>query len=202
MSETECAILLVHHDTKPVPGKPDERPRPHRASGGAIFSISDAPIHVERLDDRQTRLVPTAYKFSGDPRAFAYTFTRNDGPEVDWIRLVGQEAAGEAITLRGRVLNFVGDHPKASASAVTKGLKARKENVLQTLRVLHKDGLVDCEEGDRGQLWFLKHTPTVSPSESVEAADRSPVPPYRGDRSADRTSPSTPTSADHPWAEV
>jgi hypothetical protein len=44
-------VLLVHHDVKPLAGKPDDRARPQRASGGGIFSVAEAPIHAELIGD-------------------------------------------------------------------------------------------------------------------------------------------------------
>jgi RecA-family ATPase len=72
MRETGCAVLIVHHHTKPGE-KPDQRRRPQRASGGGIFSIADAPIHVETIDQNRRLLVPTAFKFCADPAPITLT---------------------------------------------------------------------------------------------------------------------------------
>ena len=62
-------VVLVHHDVKPArDGKADERPRAQRARGGGLLSISDAPIHFERISDDSTLLVPNLWKFSADHR--------------------------------------------------------------------------------------------------------------------------------------
>jgi RecA-family ATPase len=64
MRETAVVPILVHHDTKPRnDGKPDGRARAQRASGGGLFSIADAPIHVERVDEESSLLVPNLWKF-------------------------------------------------------------------------------------------------------------------------------------------
>ena len=69
MRETGATIILAHHDTKPRnDGKTDDRPRAQRASGGGIFSIADAPIHVERVNEESSLLVPNLWKFSTDHR--------------------------------------------------------------------------------------------------------------------------------------
>jgi hypothetical protein len=64
--DTGCCVLSVHHDSKPQAGTADRRRRAQRASGGAIFSIMDAPIHVERVDGRST-LTPDGFKHCADP---------------------------------------------------------------------------------------------------------------------------------------
>jgi hypothetical protein len=53
---TGVVPVLSHHDTKPLVGQRETRQRPQRVSGGAMFSIADAPIHCERIgEDDWTR---------------------------------------------------------------------------------------------------------------------------------------------------
>ena len=73
-------VVLVHHDTKPPrDGKADDRPRAQRASGGGLLSISDAPMHFERISADTTLLVPNLWKFSEDPPAMKVRFAAGAG---------------------------------------------------------------------------------------------------------------------------
>jgi AAA domain len=65
--QTGSAVLLIHHDVKPLVGKPDDRSHPQHASGGEIFSIVTAPIHVEGVDEHRSLLTPAGFKFSVSP---------------------------------------------------------------------------------------------------------------------------------------
>lgn len=165
MTEAGCALLLVHHDTKPRgDGKPDDRKRPQKASGGGVFSISDAPIHVERLDPERTLLAPTGYKFGADPQPLVYRFCAGAG---DSIRLEGEDVtvgSADALALTERVESYLAEHPKSSGSAVARGLGKGKDDVLAALRALHKAGRVDCLEKGRGRAteWSLRG-PEVHP---------------------------------------
>src|SRR5262249_8137292 len=64
------AIIVVHHDVKPPMNGQDQRRRSQRASGGDWFAASECPVHVERLNGRESLLFPEDYKFGADPAPF------------------------------------------------------------------------------------------------------------------------------------
>ena len=43
LTETGCALRIVHHDTKQQQAKQDDRSLPQRASGRGIYSVADSP---------------------------------------------------------------------------------------------------------------------------------------------------------------
>ena len=154
MRDAGCAVLIVHHDTKPGE-KPDQRRRPQRASGGGIFSIADCPIHIECLDTDRRLLVPTAYKHMADPAPIAVTLETGDG----WMRLVGEHTAKtdspEHAALDAKILNYLRHSPYTFGSKVAKGVQASKATVLARLKELEAAGDVDSVDEDRGTKWLL-----------------------------------------------
>jgi hypothetical protein len=50
-------VAVVHHDVKPPVAGQDLRRRSQRASGGDWFAASECPVHVERVNERES-LVP------------------------------------------------------------------------------------------------------------------------------------------------
>jgi hypothetical protein len=155
MRETNCTILAVHHDSKPLAIGVDGRRRPQRASGGAVFSIADSPIGVDALPDGRRLLSPTAWKFGDDPPGIVLTIEDGDG----WLRLVGQDAdgatsAGEA-DLAGRILTYLVANPRTSGTTIQKTVKARKVDVLAALERLAEAGKIDGVQMGRSTLWFV-----------------------------------------------
>jgi hypothetical protein len=153
--ETGAVVLIVHHDTKPPANAQDTRRRPQRASGGGIFSIADAPIHVDRVDETRRMLVPCAYKFAADPPSV--TVRLEQGSE--WLRLVGEEttaAQADDAALDLRILEFLKNSPYTYGNRVASGVKARKDLVLERLKALEKRGLVDSVAESRGVKWFAQ----------------------------------------------
>ena len=151
--EAGCAVLIVHHDTKPG-DKPDQRRRPQRASGGGIFSIADAPIHVETLDADRRLLVPCAYKFTADPSPIVLRLESGDG----WLRLVGEHqttAGNDHAALDTRIVEYLRHSPYSYGSKVAKGVQAAKATVLARLKALDAAGVVDAVDDDRGTKWLL-----------------------------------------------
>ncbi len=158
MRETDAVIILPHHDTKPRnDGKPDDRPRAQRASGGGLFSIADAPIHVERVNEESSLLVPNMWKFSIDPPAIKVRFSVGDG----WMRLQGEDVEANAVTelaLHERLLTTLAEHPGISGSRLATTAKARKEDVYTALEQLAGAGKVDSVQAGRKTRWFLAGT--------------------------------------------
>ena len=153
--ETGAVVLIVHHDVKPPTTGTDKRRRPQRASGGGIFSIADSPIHVDRVDETRRMLVPTAYKFATDPPTVTVRLERGPG----WLRLVGEEttaAKPDDAAVDLRILEYLKNSPYSYGSVVAKGARANKELVLQRLKALAGQGLVDCVEEGKGIKWFTR----------------------------------------------
>lgn len=97
--ETGVLLLLTHHDTKPLPGVVDTRDRSQRMSGGGLFSVVDAPIHLVKLKSEggsSSLLVPSDYKFSADPAPIRLRLEngrpagRDAGEACRWERDRGQ----------------------------------------------------------------------------------------------------------------
>jgi hypothetical protein len=153
--ETGAVVLIVHHDVKPSANGTDQRRRPQRASGGGIFSIADSPIHVDRVDETRRMLIPTAYKFAADPPAVTVRLEQGLG----WLRMVGEEttaAKADDAALDLRIIEFLKNSPYAYGNAVTKGVRANKELVLQRLKTLAGRGLVDSVAEGKGIKWFCR----------------------------------------------
>ncbi len=155
LGETGCAILAVHHDSKPQPGVADLRRLPQRASGGAVFSIADQPIAVDALSDGRRLVRPTAWKFAPDPPPVVLTLEAGDG----YLRLVGAEADGATVTsnvdVAEHVLAYLAEHPRTSGRAVADALKRRRETVAAVLKELALKGQVDSVRKGSADLWFL-----------------------------------------------
>jgi AAA domain len=151
--EAGCAVFIAHHDTKPT-DKPDTRRRPQRASGGGIFSIADAPIHIEAIDTDRRLLVPTAYKFTADPAPITLTLETGEG----WMRLVGTPSArtgsAEHAGLDAKILEYLNHSPYSYGSKVAAGVQASKSAVLARLKALETAGAVDSIPEDRGTKWL------------------------------------------------
>ena len=150
--ETGAVVLIIHHDTKPLPMGQDQRRRPQRASGGGIFSIADSPIHVERVDETRRILVPCAFKFVADPPPVTIRLEQGPG----WLRLTGEETTtaepGEA-AVDLRILEYLKTSPGSYGSAVAKGVRANKDLVLRRLKALLGRGMVDAVEEGKGIKW-------------------------------------------------
>jgi hypothetical protein len=153
--ETGAVVLIVHHDTKPPAAGADQRRRPQRASGGGIFSIADSPIHIDRVDETRRMLVPCAFKFAADPPAVTVRLEHGPG----WLRLTGEEttaAEPDDAAVDLRILDYLKNSPYSYGNAVTKGVRANKELVLQRLKALSGRGLVDSVEEGKGIKWFAR----------------------------------------------
>lgn len=157
--ETGAALLLVHHDVKPPANGPDTRRRAQKASGGALFSIVDAPIHVERVDERRSLVAPDGFKFTADPAAFVVE--RTDVAGGVQLRADDMPASTNAadVTLQARIrahLSEAGGAGAGSGSAIAKALHVRKESAFDALDAMERAGIVDSVVGPRGRKdWFL-----------------------------------------------
>ncbi len=162
MRETGSTVLLNHHDTKPMAGKPDDRAKPQRASGGGIFSIADSPIHAERLgSESKAILTPSHYKFSMAPEPFVIALTADDPKRPTWVRLDAEttSASGAAdLALHDRLLAYLRDHPNTSGSQLAKGLHISKDQTLEALGRLRQNGLADFFQRGQAHLWSVPST--------------------------------------------
>jgi hypothetical protein len=156
-----ATLVLVHHDTKPPANGIDTRRRAQKASGGGIFSISDAPIHVERIDERRTLLTPDGYKHSSDPAPCVLMRECGDG----WIRIVGESTSGTSAadaTLRAKVRDFLQHHPGAYGNKVVAGVGANKKAVIDALRAMAQADELDSVKERRGVRWFVRNAGGVT----------------------------------------
>jgi hypothetical protein len=153
--ESGATVLAVHHDVKPArDGKPDDRPRAQRASGGGVFSLAEAPIHIERVSDDCSLMVPDHWKGSSDPPSIQVRFTTGDG----WLRLEGEDVEAEVVAelaLHERLLTVLAEHPGMPGRRLAANARARKEDVYAALDHLAQAGKVDSVRSGRATRWFL-----------------------------------------------
>jgi hypothetical protein len=131
--ETGAVICLVHHDTKPQAGVYDDRDRPHRMSGGGLFSVVDSPIHVKKLTSGGEKtpsvlLTPSNYKFSASPPPLRVRLVSDDPTAPTTVRLDAAEVtAGTETQLEhdDRVLAGLREHSSDSAPTSTRELARR-----------------------------------------------------------------------------
>jgi hypothetical protein len=153
---TRVAVLLSHHDTKPRLGMAENRPRPHRASGGGVFASVDAPIHAVKLDDCRTHLVPDSFKHAADPDDFVVV-REHDGEGAARFRVeTGRIPQASVPSLDNLILEFLKANPSATSKAVTEGVKKRKQDVLDRLGDLLGRGLVDVLPDGPAQRWTVR----------------------------------------------
>jgi hypothetical protein len=159
MRETGAVVIVGHHDTKPQAATADNRAKPQRASGGGIFSIADAPIHLERLGlDSRSIVTPSHYKFAMAPNPFVITLEADDPKRPTWVRIQGSDAStGEAdeLVLHDKILDYLREHPSTSGSKVSLGIHARKDPTLAALEDLRERGLTDYFQRGQAKLWFV-----------------------------------------------
>ena len=160
MRETGSIWILGHHDVKPLAGKPDDRPKPQRASGGGIFSIADSPIHVERLGTIGSRAIftPSFYKGSATPDPVIVELTTDDPKRPTWAVLRGDTSSApdaDGVALHQQIRDYLREHPGATGSAVAKGLHRGKAQALAALEQLHRTDEVMFVQRGQARLWSL-----------------------------------------------
>ena len=154
--ETRAAILLSHHDTKPNAKGEDTRDHAQQASGGGIFSISDAPIHAVRQSDAKTLLVPSAFKFTArDPEPVLVTIETSGEPgSADYEVVVTGEtkSEGEAKSdeLREKVRTLVDSTPCVTQNDIETGIQGRAFDIRRELRELVTHGVIIKAKKRRG----------------------------------------------------
>ena len=161
INETGCSVSLVHHDCKPLPGKPDDRKRAQRASGGGIFSIADSPLSFERLNDSETLVVPCGFKFSETPEPFRFTIKAiNEAGQLVSMQLIGQDVSVDdatSLALGERILHLLRESPGGmSGNSLAKACRTRRESVSDTLDRLLEIGTIDAIKTGKTTKWFLR----------------------------------------------
>jgi AAA domain len=140
------SIAIVHHDVKPPAAGQDLRRRGQRASGGDWFAGCECPVHVERINERESLVYPQDYKFSADPAPFTFT-VELDGRLIK--HLVGRETTterAETAGARGKLLDWIRLNGPASKTAM-KRAGFGWETLTPVLDGLLKDGAVDAMKG-------------------------------------------------------
>ena len=163
--ETGVVLILTHHDTKPQLSSKDRRDRAQRMSGGGLFSVVDAPIHIEKLmheDGPCCLLVPSDYKFGEAPPSIKLRLV-TDHPQVA-TRATWATTAATAATERGqsqddRLLRHFREHASQEFSGrqLADALGMGQSTVRMALNRLLTAGLVQKRTGGGGeknaQLW-------------------------------------------------
>jgi len=161
VTRAEVTIIIVHHDIKPPVIGQDLRRRSQRASGGDWFAGSECPVHVERVDARESLVYPQDYKFSADPIPFTFS-CELDGRLI--TRLVGRdtttdhaETAGE----RGKLLEWLRTNGPAAKTAMKKA-GFGWATLTALLDGLMREGLVDMAPGRKkgSSLYFVVGQPS------------------------------------------
>lgn len=161
--ETGVTIGAVHHDVKPAQSGKDDRRRSHRASGGDWFAAAECPISFERTGD-SSLVIPEDYKFSVDPQPFSFRLETDDPKTPTWARLTAESASAEdakTLALQQEILAFLAEHyGGGSGNAISKAVRARREDVAGCLEKLQQAGKVDCTGAgtSRKHTWFLVNT--------------------------------------------
>lgn len=165
INQTGVAIIIVHHDVKPLQAGQDSRRRSQRASGGDWFAASECPVHVERLGARESLVFPEDYKFTADPAPFTFTCEITGGLIT---RLAGvdttTEDAAQAGT-RGKILDWLKANPYSSKTKMKQAGLGSWDRIELALAGLLKDGRIDSGPGRKAgtHLYFVVGEPSAPP---------------------------------------
>jgi len=149
-------VVVVHHDVKPPASGQDLRRRSQRASGGDWFAAAECPVHIERLNERESLVYPQDYKFAADPGPFTFA-CEVDGRLIS--RLVGRDTSidhAETAGIRGKLLDWLRPKGPASKTAM-KAAGFGWTTIGSMLEGLLREGLVDTKPGRTAQspLYFV-----------------------------------------------
>jgi hypothetical protein len=162
ITEAGVTIVIVHHDVKPPANGKDGRSRSQRASGADWFAVSECPVHVERVGERESLVYPQDYKFTDDPGPFQFR-CELDGRLI--ARLVGTDLTREQAETagpRGRLLTFLRTNGPTTRSTIRKAGFAW-ETVGSLLDELMRAGEVDAAPGSRkNSLVYFVPSPSCS----------------------------------------
>lgn len=173
------AVMLVHHDARPVTGAP-ARVGGERASGGVTFAMSDCPLGFVLTGDRESRVTPSGSKLTGRRPPFLLHLDSEGEPGDDFAGYLRVRAAdlardcarpasvrpATAPDVSARVLAWIREHPDSTSNATVQAMRpTRREHVLAALRSLHEAGKLDQRNGPRGAILW-----SVRPEASTERA--------------------------------
>lgn len=151
LRETSVRLLgFGAHDVKPSRDGQDSRKGAERASGGIIYSISDAPIGMSRVTDRECLATPSGFKQGADPEPFTIRWesaTPRGQAFREWVRAVAEPYAeaedGESAEQREILLGLIRDRGAVTTSeaetalnSTRKGAAARLLAALQAARIV------------------------------------------------------------------
>lgn len=146
ITATGVSIVIVHHDIKPPVVGLDQRRRSQRASGGDWFAASECPVHLERVDERESLVYPQDYKFAEDPAPFTFR-CQVDGNVI--ARLVGTDTtteSAETVGSRGKLVAWLRVNGPASKTSMKKA-GFGWETLERLLPRLLQDGTLDAIPG-------------------------------------------------------
>lgn len=156
INETGCAIWRGHHETKPSTAFPDDRRPAQRSSGGGLFSISDAPISIERADDTKSRYVPDGFKHADTPAPFIVERLI----VADAAYLIATDApdhqTGADLAIIDEVREHLRQHPASSGRQIEGAIRKQAQKVRAALDVLAKAGEARYTTRGKAHLWSLK----------------------------------------------
>jgi len=140
-------IIIVHHDVKPPAIGQDQRRRSQRASGGDRFAACECPVHVERLNGRESLLFPEDYKFTADPAPFTFTAQVEDGLITSLRGTDSSTEDAEHAGVPGKIVEWLKKNTLATKSAMKKAGLGRWETIEAAVDALLKEGKVDAVAG-------------------------------------------------------
>lgn len=155
INETGCAIWRGHHETKPPNGFTDDRRPAQRSSGGGLFSISDAPISIERVDDTKSRFVPDGFKHCDTPSPFIVERLVFD--DVACLNVIDapEHQTGADLAVLDAVRDFLREHPNSSGRQIEGQVTGQAEKVRKALDTLRANGDARYVTKGKAHLWSL-----------------------------------------------
>lgn len=151
-----CAVLLVHHDTKPSAGVRDARKFAHRVSGGGLFSKCDAPIHAQRLDDENTVIIrPNAWKFADSPQPLEVSLQFSNTGAVLNAKPYTDVGGG----LKQKIVQHLSLEPGKNQSDIQRELHKRPAEIASALEQLRIEGVLRLERHGAAKRWYVEQSP-------------------------------------------
>jgi hypothetical protein len=158
MRATGAALLLGHHEVKRAAGQ-DNRGGNQRISGGGLASITECPLHFERIDATRVKVTPTGFKYSADGEP---VLLRLDSAGDRVQQIVAEQympRPGRDIEAEGKLLKVVLSQPGLSSSKVVNYAGVKKDLGLKALHRLESSGRVKSKKSGNSIVWFAKGDP-------------------------------------------
>lgn len=181
--ETGVVLILTHHDTKPQPGTIDTREGPQRMSGGGLFSVVDAPIHLTKLTSEggpACLLAPSDYKFGEAPppvKLRLVTDHPRTATRATWVTTPATAGSERALEHDDQLLRYFREHAaqEFSGRQLATALRMGQGTVRLSLQRLLAAGQVEKRTGSgtekNAQLWRLAKA-AVQPGASATSRRR------------------------------